>query len=125
MGQVTWKGVLFCGAMKGKDTENPGREVKAFLERVGHPTQMTLRNSGKCRYLRVGTKGYNFPYTLRVYAGGKEIFSQRIGKKNWSDLKIDLGGAAGKDGPVILEFYIPPKQKSWEGVWMDYADFFD
>jgi hypothetical protein len=43
----------------------------------------------------------------------------------WSDLKIDLGEVAGKTEPVVLELTAHSTQGPFEGVWLDYVDFFD
>ena len=82
-------------------------------------------NVGKCRYLRVGVKGYNFPVTLRVEAEGRELASQKVGAKQWSDIRVDLQESAGKDVPVILELLVPEGQRWHEGGWIDYIDFFE
>ena len=93
--------------------------------RLGHPPHVTIQNVGKCRFLRVGTKAYNFPYVLNVLVDGREILSQTISEKTWSDLKVDLQATAADSPQVTLELFIPPDQKYLEGVWFDYIDFFE
>jgi hypothetical protein len=110
------KGVLFGVPLKLEH---------ARTQKLGHAPRVTMVNSGKCAFLRVGIKGYNFPFVLKVQAAGRELFSRQIGPAAWSDLKIELGDAAGKAEPVILELTVPATQGPFEGVWLDYVDFFD
>jgi hypothetical protein len=110
------KGILFAIPMK---VSGP------VAQKLGHPTQIKMANVGKNQFLRVGAKGYNFPFILKVSVGGKEIFSQPIGEKSWSDLKIDLKDAAGKPEEVIVEMVVAEDQKFAEGAWIDYLDFFE
>ena len=70
-------------------------------------------------------RGYGFPFIFRVKVDGKELLSQRVGTGAWSDLKIDLGEAAGKDLPATVELIVPEGQRWSEGAWIDYIDFFD
>jgi hypothetical protein len=110
------KGVLFGVPLKASGPA---------AQKLGHPTQIKLTNLGKAPFLRAGVKGYNFPFVLKVYAGGKEIASQSIGEKAWSDLKIDLKDAAGKAEQITVELVVPEDQQFGEGTWIDYLDFFE
>ena len=110
------KGVLFAVPLKASSPP---------AQKLGHPTRLTMTNVGKLPFLRIGAKGYGFPFVLKVYAGGKEIFSQTVNEKAWSDLKIDLKDAAGKAEEVIVELIIPEDQRAMEGAWIDYLDFFE
>jgi len=119
------KGVLYSVPVKAKTSQDADRFHRAILDRLGHPTRITTRNPGKCRFLRVGAKAYGFPFILKVYVSGKEAFRRRIGTDAWADLKVDLGDAADKDEPVFVELVVPEGQKWSEGAWIDYLDFFD
>lgn len=119
------KGVLFGIPIKDKTSQDADKFHRAILERLGHPTQITIRNLGKCKFLRVGTKGYGFPFILRARRGEKVIFSSRVGTDAWADLKVDLQDAAGKPETITVELVVPEKQRWSEGVWVDYMDFFD
>jgi hypothetical protein len=110
------KGALFAVPMKASSEG---------AKKLGHPTQITMTNTGKGNFLRIGAKGYNFPFVLKVYASGKEIFSETISEKAWSDLKIDLKDAAGKAEEVTVELVVPEDQRYMEGAWIDYMDFFE
>jgi hypothetical protein len=101
-----------------------------------------VTNFGGCRNLRVGIKAEERPFELRVYAGGKRVFAQRIDSSKWWDLKVELpqpaaaasrpadAGAAGgattrpAQQKVILELVCPESQPYSGCVWIDYADFF-
>jgi hypothetical protein len=109
------KGVLFGVPMRADGNAK---------QKLGHPPQVRLHNVGKGTVLRVGTKGFGFPYLLKVSIAGKEVLAQTISEKQWSDLKIDLGEHAGKPVEAVLELVIPDGQKFSEGVWLDYLDFF-
>lgn len=87
--------------------------------------RIAVKNPGDARYLRIGTKGYNFPFILTATAGDREVFSQKIGEKAWSDLKIDLGESRAKGEPVVLVLSRPEGQRPIEGCWFDYIDFFE
>jgi len=87
----------------------------------GHPTRITIANTGKAALLRVGTRGWNSAYLLRVGVGDEDLFSQRIPMQDWQDLKIDLGKHAGKDVTVRLDLVDAGNS---EGAWFDYIDFF-
>lgn len=119
------KGVLFSIPVKVKTSKDADKFHRALLKRLGHPTQITIRNVGKCRFLRAGTRAYGFPFIFRVEVGGKELLAQRVGTGAWSDLKIDLGDAAGRDVSAIVELIVPEGQRWSEGAWIDYLDFFD
>jgi len=110
------KGVLFAIPLK---PDHPR------AQKLGHAPRVGMVNLGKCSLLRVGIKAYNFPFVLKVQAAGRELFSRQISPAAWSDLKIALGDAAGKAEPVILELTVPSTQGPFEGVWIDYVDFFD
>jgi len=88
------KSVLFGVPIRAKPRQGEHPGMTATIKRLGHPTQVRTWNVGRCRFLRVGTKAYGFPYGLKVYAdgaaGSREIFSQRIDVQRWSDLKIEL-----------------------------------
>lgn len=107
-------GVLFAVT---NDKDQP-TDKRPLINRIA------LTNVGGARFLRIGTKGYNFPYGLRVTAGDRELFNQPVGDKQWSDLKLDLGDAPAKGEQVILTLFKPEGQKWLEGAWFDYADFF-
>jgi hypothetical protein len=94
-------------------------------QKTGHGPHVTVVNVGRCPLLRVGVKGYNFSFVLKILDGDRELFSQEISPKRWSDLKIPLGEASGKAQPVVLELLVPEKQGPSEGVWFDYIDFFE
>lgn len=111
------KGVLLAVPLK------PGEIHRAV--NLGHPPHVTIRNAGKCRFLRVGVKGYHFPFVLKVLAGGRELFSQEISEKDWSDLKVDVKETAETSGEVTLELLVPPEQGAHEAAWFDYIDFFE
>ena len=135
------KGVLFSVPVKAKTSPDADKWHRAILARLGHPTQITTANPGHCRFLRIGAKGYGFDFILKAYLAGREIFSQRIGTKDWADLKIDLQEAARPAGSpataksttqpaaeaeaVTIELVVPKGQRWSEGVWIDYLDFFD
>jgi len=70
-------------------------------------------------------RGYGFPFIFRVEVEGRELLAQKVPANAWSDLKVDLGDAAGKDVPAVVELIVPEKQRWSEGVWIDYLDFFD
>jgi hypothetical protein len=110
------KGVLFGVPLKASGPA---------AQKLGHPTQIKMTNPGKAPFLRAGVKGYNSPFVLKIYAGGKEIASQPVGEKTWSDLKIDLKDAAGKAEQITVELVVPEDQQFGEGAWIDYLDFFE
>jgi hypothetical protein len=131
------RGVLFSVPIKAAASKDADKWHRAILDRLGHPTQITTRNPARCRFLRIGTKAYNFPYLLKVYRQGEEIFSQKVGTQTWVDLKIDLAGPpteaatrpasrpAPEGEPFIIELVVPEGQRCNEGVWIDYMDFFE
>lgn len=137
------KGVLFGIPVKARTSKDADKYHRAILDRLGHATQITTRNPGRCRFLRIGTKAYGFAFIMKVYVSGREVFSRRIDTNNWSDLKIDLA-AAGRPAPVpasaeaatrsadvgegervTVELVVPEKQRWSEGAWIDYIDFFE
>ena len=118
-------GVLFSVPIKAATSPDADEHHRAALQRLGHPTQVTTRNAGKCRCLRIGTRAYGFPYILEVLVEGKPVYSKLVGVKAWEDLKVPLGEAAGKDVEVVLQLVVPEKQRWSEGVWLDYVEFFD
>ncbi len=119
------KGVLFSIPVKVKTSKDADKFHRALLDRMGHPTRITIRNAGKCRFLRAGTRAYGFPFIFRVEVEGQELLARLVETNAWSDLKIDLGDAAGKDVPAIIELIVPEGQRWSEGAWIDYLDFFD
>ncbi len=119
------KGVLFGIPIKAKTSKDADKHHRAVLKRLGHPTRITTRNPGKCRYLRIGARAYGFGFILKACAGQEQVFSGKVSTGKWSDLKIDLNQAAGKDRPVIVELVVPEKQRWSEGAWIDYIDFFE
>lgn len=128
------QGVVHRSGMKFVDTADERKgvlftlPVKASSEQaktLGHPTQLKISNTARGQFLRLGVKGYNTPFVLKVQAGGKELFSQSVTEKAWSDLKIDLKEAAGKPEEVIVELSVPENQAKAEGAWLDYVDFFE
>ena len=119
------KGVLYGIPVKAKTSQDADKYHRAILKRIGHPTRITTRNVGKCKFLRIGTKGYGFGYLLKARVAGREVLSQRVGKDKWADLRIDLKDAAGKDEQVTIELVVPEGQRWSEGVWIDYLDFFE
>ena len=103
------RGVLFC--LPAKKSKRPARAV--------------WRGPVKGGVLRIGTRAYGFPYVLNVLAGGKQIFSQRIGKDAWQDLRIPLPPGLAEDTAFVLELVVPENQRWHEGLFFDYIDFFD
>jgi hypothetical protein len=118
------KGVLFGIPIKAGTSPDADKHHRAVLKKLGHPTRITTPNVGKCRFLRIGAKAYGFAFILKAYAGGKQVLSAKVTTKEWSDLKVDLGAAAGGDVPIIVELVVPEKQRWSEGAWIDYIDFF-
>jgi hypothetical protein len=118
------QGVLYAGTFKPADT-GQSKELAAHIQRLGHNQRITLRNTGKCRFLRAGIKAQKFPLIFHVEAEGEALFSQKVGPNDWSDLKIDLGESAGKDVTVYVQLLVPPGQRPHFGGWIDYLDFFD
>jgi hypothetical protein len=108
------KGVLFGIPLR---SEHPR------AQKFGHAPRVSIVNLGKCSFLRIGIKAYNFPFVLKVQAGGRELFSRQISPAVWSDLKIPLGDSACKAESAILELSVPSTQGPFEGVWIDYMDF--
>jgi hypothetical protein len=128
------QGVVHRSGMKFVDTADERQGVLFTLpvktsseqaKSMGHPTQLKMSNTAKGQFLRIGAKGYNSPFVLKVQAGGKEIFSQTVTEKAWADLRIDLKEVAGKPEEVIVELSVPENQAKAEGAWIDYLDFFE
>ena len=111
------KGLLFTVPLREGHADEQGR--------VKRPTQVAVRNVGKCRYLRLGIAGYGFPFLLNVRYAGELVLTKTIPVKPWSDLQIDLGDAAAKGEVAVLELVVPKDQRWSEGTWIDYMDFFD
>ncbi len=119
------KGVLFSVPIKAKTSKDADKHHRAVLAKLGHPTRITLRNVGRCRYLRASARAYGFPFILKAYVADKEVFARTIGTGAWADVKVDLGEAARTGPEVVLELVVPEKQRWSEGAWIDYIDFFD
>ena len=85
------KGLLFTVPQRTAAPGQPpaGDKLPKGVGRRG--TLVAMPNLAGCRFLRVGVKGYGFGFTLKAFAGDREVFSGRISEKTWSDLKIDLG----------------------------------
>jgi hypothetical protein len=109
------KGVLFTA---------PFKEDSEWVKHWGSPLQITTHNPGKCKYLRIGAKGYGFPVLLRIVVDGRTIDEVRVDQKSWHDLKIDLKDAAAAE-EIFVQLLVPEGQQYHEGVWFDYVDFFD
>jgi hypothetical protein len=118
------KGILFGVPLKQNMADAKDPQAQAYYARYKHPTQLKVENPGKGKILRIGTKGYGFPYLLRVLDGEKEIFTQTVEKEPWSDLKIPLN-ADQPPAALTLELTVPEGQQWMEGVWFDYIDFFE
>ena len=103
------RGVLFC---------IPSKKSKRL-------SRIVWDGSAKGRVLRVGTRAYGFPFVLNVLVDDRQVFSRRVGKGPWSDLKIPLGPDAASGTRIILELVIPEDQRWMEGTFFDYIDFFD
>lgn len=86
--------------------------------------KIVTRNVGKCKLLRMGVRGYGFSLLVNVVVEKKKLFSLTV-PTAWRDLKIPLEGFAGKDLEVTIELIVPEKQRSSEGVFFDYIDFFE
>jgi hypothetical protein len=87
--------------------------------------RIALPNVGGGRYLRIGTKGYNFPFGMTVTAGEREVLTKTIAAKQWDDLKIDLGEAPTKGEQITITLFHPTGKGPFEGCWFDYIDFFE
>lgn len=101
---------------------NPKLEPTAKRPMVN---RIAVKNLAGKRYLRVGTKGYNFPFGMTVTNGQQQVHTQTVDSKQWSDLKIDLGPSPMRGEQITIELFLPEKQKIFEGSWFDYIDFFD
>lgn len=86
--------------------------------------KIVTRNVGKGKFLRMGVRGYGFSLLVNVVVEKKKLFSLTV-PTAWRDLKIPLEESAGKDLEVTIELIVPEKQRSAEGVFFDYIDFFE
>lgn len=103
------------------------------------PTRLRIRNVAKGRFLRVGASPAIWSaatckvaetenaadLVLNVFVGDKRIFTQVVGGRRWTDLKIDLGELGGKDDEVIVENAAGGRHPCYEAAYFDYIDFFD
>ena len=151
------KGLLYTHAIKDKphpEKFKPDGYHVENLKRLGHPPHLTVTNIGDCPLLRVGIKGDNHPFELRVLVDGQVIFSQLVTAKDWADLTIEMPkpgptsqpgapptapvttppaqpGATGSSPPppahqqAVLELVCPEDRPLSGNVWIDYADFFE
>jgi len=87
-------------------------------------SRLVIRNVGKGRVLRIGVRGYGFPFRMNVVVGKKTLFTKAIPVRPWQDVKIDLAEHAGKDAEVTIELVVPEKQRWAEGAFFDYIEFF-
>jgi hypothetical protein len=118
------KGVLFTIPLKdmnSTDADAPNREA---LQKLGHNSHVEAVNGGGGKFLRAGLRGYGFPVLIKVRLGEKELHSETVGIDKWSDVKVELP-AESKGKAVSMELIVPEGQKSSEGVWIDYLDFFE
>jgi len=106
--------------------------------RTKEPSQLKMRNVGKCDFLRIGASSpvWSTPncevaasqdkadFVLNVYVGEKRMFSEIVGGRKWTDLKIDLGEFRGKDVEVIVEDAAGGNEPYVNGAYFDYVDFF-
>lgn len=127
-GAMHWSGAKYVEEVDGRKGVLFATPLKADArraQRLGHPPRIYFESAPAGKFLRIGTKAYNFPYVLRVYLEGQQIFSQTIAEKSWTDLKIELKAGNGRSDTVMLELFIPPEQRWAEGAWFDYIDFFE
>jgi len=75
--------------------------------------------------LRIGARGYGFPFNLSVKDGDERIFEQLVSEKEWADVQVDLSKRKTVPKQVMVELIVPEGQKWSEGVWIDYLDFFE
>jgi hypothetical protein len=118
------KGVLFGVPLKDMNSQDADQHHRTALQQLGHNSRISARNAGKCRFLRLGSRGYGFPLILRVIVADEEVAKEQIGTDAWSDLRIALATDA-RESEVIVELIVPEGQQWSEGVWIDYLDFFD
>jgi hypothetical protein len=142
------KGVLFTIPLKGKDSADADQSNRDALQKLGHNSHVEAVNAGGRKFVRIGARGYGFPFDLKVLVDGKEVKTERVGTDAWSDLKVPLPKMEAKPPEakpatdskarakpqaaersvgqkIVAEFIVPEGQKSSEGVWIDYFDFFD
>ena len=119
------KGVLFGVPLKDFNSADADQSNREALQVLGHNSRITARNVVGGKILRVGARGYGFPFELRVLVDDKEIAKEVVRTEEWSDLKIDLPEGGKKDQEVMVELIVPEGQQWSEGVWIDYLDFFD
>ena len=119
------QGILHRSAMKQVD-EVEGRMGVLFgvpLREKG--SRIIVRNLLSRPVLRIGARGYGFPFMLRVKDAQETILEQLVSEKEWSDLKVDLATRPAVAKQVTVELIVPEGQKWSEGVWIDYLDFFE
>jgi hypothetical protein len=119
------------GGRKGILHLNPNWKTK-------QPGQLKIRNAGKGDFLRIGASSPvwsmpncevaasqdNADFVLNVLVGDKKIFTQIVGGRKWTDLKIDLGEFRGKDVEFIVEDAAGGNEPYINGAYFDYVDFF-
>lgn len=118
------KGVLFTVPLKDMNSADADDSNRQALQKLGHNSHIETVNVGGGKFLRAGVRGYGFPVLLKVRLGDKELHSETVAVEKWSDLKVALP-AESKGKPVSMELIVPEGQKSSEGVWIDYIDFFE
>ena len=145
------KGVLFTVPLKAVNSGDADDANRKQLRQLGHNSRLVARNAGGCKFLRVGVRGYGFPFELKVIIDDKELKTEKVGTDAWTDLQFDLpppaatpaaaaparttgsppppgarkAAAAPGGQRVVLEFIVPEGQQWSEGAWLDYVDFFD
>jgi hypothetical protein len=119
------KGVLFGIPLKDTSSADADQHHRESLQKLGHNSRITARNLGGNKFLRVGARGYGFPFTLRVLAGESELAKETVKVEAWSDLKVEMPTGPPKDQEIVVELIVPEGQQWSEGVWVDYLDFFD
>jgi hypothetical protein len=103
------RGVLFC---------IPSKKSKRL-------SSVAWEGPVKGKFLRIGTRAYGFPYILNVVVGETQIFSRKVGRDSWTDVKIPLETEGGEGKPIFLELVVPENQRWMEGLFFDYIDFFE
>ncbi|KPK83755.1 MAG: hypothetical protein AMJ81_07380 [Phycisphaerae bacterium SM23_33] len=121
-----------AGGRKGILKTNPNWKEKK-------PARLTMRNTGKGNFLRIGTSPaiWSCPtcevaasqdkadFVLNVRVGEKLLLTQAIAGRRWTDLKVDLGEFRGKDVEVVVENAAGGRHPYYEGAYFDYVDFFE
>jgi hypothetical protein len=118
------KGVLFTIPLKDMNSADADSANRDELQKLGHNSHVEATNVGGGKVLRAGLRGYGFPVLVKVKLGDKELHSETVPVDKWSDLKVALPPES-KGKPVSVELIVPEGQKSSEGVWIDYLDFFE